>query len=68
MTLFHVLNAESLKLKRTIAVPMVVLGPALIAFFVFLMGANAPFSTLNRNGVDGEWAALIRMSMRFWLR
>jgi len=66
MTLLHVLNAEMLKLKRTIAVLMVVLAPALIALFAFVMGVKAPFSTLNRNGVTGEWAALTRFSMRFW--
>lgn len=66
MTLLNVLNAEMLKLKRTIAVQMVVLAPALISLFVFVMGVNAPFSTLNRNGVAGEWAALTRASLRFW--
>ena len=66
MTLLKVLNAEMLKLKRTIAVLMVVLAPALIAFFAFVMGMNAPFSTLNRNGSAGEWAALTRFSLRFW--
>lgn len=66
MTLLQVLNAEKLKLKRTIAVPMIVLAPALIALFIFVMGLNAPFSTLHRNGVAGEWAALTRASLRSW--
>jgi len=66
VTLLNVLNAEMLKIRRTVALPMVVLGPALIALFIFVMGVNAPFSTLNRNGVSGEWAALTRASMRFW--
>jgi ABC-2 type transport system permease protein len=67
MTLLNVLNAEMLKLRRTIAVPMVVLAPTLIAVFLFVMGVNAPFSTLNRNGVAGEWTALTRASLRFWV-
>jgi len=66
MTFLNILNAEMLKLRRTIALPMVVLAPALIALFLFVMGVNAPFSTLNRNGIAGEWAALTRASMRFW--
>lgn len=67
MTLLKVLNSEMLKLKRTVALPMVVLAPTLIALFIFIMGVNAPFSTLNRNGVAGEWAALTRASLRFWV-
>jgi hypothetical protein len=67
MTLLNVLNAEMLKLKRTIAALMVVLAPALITVFVFVMGVNAPFfSGLNHNGVTHEWAALTRVSLRFW--
>lgn len=66
MTALNVLTAEMLKLRRTIAVPMVILAPLLIAVFIFVMGVNAPFSTLNRNGVSGEWAALTRASLRFW--
>jgi ABC-2 type transport system permease protein len=67
MTLLNVLNAEMLKLRRTIAVPMVVIAPTLIALFLFVMGVNAPFTTLNRNGVAGEWTALTRASLRFWV-
>lgn len=66
MTLLSVLHAEMLKLKRTIAAPMVVLAPALIVVLVFVMGKNAPFTTLNRNGVTGEWTALTRAHLRFW--
>ena len=67
MKFLNVLRAEMLKLKRTIAVLIVVLAPALIALFVFVMGVTAPFSTLNRNGLAGEWAALTRASLRFWV-
>ena len=66
MTFLNVMNAEMLKLKRTIAVLMVVLAPTLIVVFTFVMGVNAPFSTLNRNGIAGEWAALTRANLRLW--
>jgi hypothetical protein len=66
MMLLYVLNAEMLKLKRTIAVPMAVLSPVLITLFAFVMGANAPFSTLNRNGSTREWAMLTNLSLLFW--
>ena len=66
MMLLYVLNAEMLKLKRTIAVPMAVLAPVLITLFAFVMGANASFSTLNRNGSTREWAMLTDLSLLFW--
>jgi hypothetical protein len=66
MTLLRVLHAETLKLKRTIALPMAAVAPALIALLVYVMGVNAPFTTLNRNGQTGEWAALMRAHLRYW--
>lgn len=67
MTLLNVLNAEMLKLKRTIAVLMVVLAPALITLFAFVMGANAPYSMVSRYGVPAEWVVLTRFCLRFWV-
>jgi ABC-2 type transport system permease protein len=38
----------------------------LITLFAFVMCANAPFSTLNRNGSAREWAMLTNLSLVFW--
>ena len=65
-TLLRVLHAESLKMKRTMALPLVVLCPAVITALVFFVAANSPFSTLHRNGLDKEWMELTRFSLRFW--
>lgn len=66
MTLLNVLHAEMLKVRRTLAIPAVVLAPTLIALFIFFLGVNSPYSTLNRHGTAGEWAALSRASFQFW--
>jgi len=66
MMLLRVLHAESLKLKRTIAVKMVVLAPAAVVLLAFLMAANAPFSTIKRGGDGKEWAGLIQLALLFW--
>lgn len=66
MTLWRVLHAESLKMKRTIALKMVVLAPAAVVLLVFLMAANAPFSTIRRGGEGREWAGLAQLTFLFW--
>ena len=50
MMLLRALHSEFLKMKRTIALKMVVLAPAVVVLLVLLAGWQTPFSTLNRNG------------------
>lgn len=66
MTLVRVLHAECLKLKRTVALKMVAICPAVVILLVFFMASQAPFSTVARFGPQGEWAALERSNLRFW--
>jgi hypothetical protein len=66
MTLWRVLQAEALKMKRTIALKMVVLAPAAVVLLVFLMAESAPFSTIRRGGTGQEWASLTRITLLFW--
>jgi len=65
MTLFRVLHAEMLKLKRTIALKMVVLAPAVVVLLVLFMASQAPFSTVQRIA-GNEWTVLARQTLRFW--
>ena len=66
MTLWRVLRTEALKMKRTIALKMVVLAPAAVVLLVLFMAANAPFSTIRRGGTLGAWAGLTRLTILFW--
>ena len=66
MMLARVLHAEMLKLKRTIALKMVVIAPAAIVLLVFFMASQAPYSTLGRSDANGRWVALERTNLRFW--
>lgn len=66
MTLWRALHAETLKMKRTIALWMVVVAPAVIVLLTFLITSQAPFSTLHRNGTGHEWNALMGFALRFW--
>ena len=66
MILLRVLHTESLKMKRTIALKMVILAPVAVVLLVFLMAANAPFSTIRRGGAGREWAGLMQLTLLFW--
>ncbi len=66
MILLRVLHAEMLKMKRTIALKMVVLAPAVILGLIFFSAVEAPFSTLNRAGVKNEWSTLTGLALNFW--
>ena len=66
MTLLRVLHAEMLKMKRTIALKMVVLSPAVVVLLILLIAAQAPFSTVNHNGVGNEWPELARLILIVW--
>jgi hypothetical protein len=66
MTLLRVLHAEALKMKRTIALKMVVLSPALVVLLILFVASQEPFSTLKRSGNGNEWTALARSNLCFW--
>ncbi len=66
MTLLRVLHAELLKMKRTIALKMVVLAPAVVVLLIFFIATQTPFSMLRRNANGNEWAALMRANLWFW--
>jgi hypothetical protein len=67
MTLTRALSAETLKMKRTIALKMVVLAPMAVVLLTLFMASQAPFSTLHRSraAVD-SWRALSRVNFQFW--
>ena len=66
MTVFRVLHAELLKMKRTVALKMVVISPAAVVLLVFLVAYQAPYSTLNFNGIANKWTVLARLTLRAW--
>jgi ABC-2 type transport system permease protein len=67
MTLTRALYAETLKLKRTIALKMVVLAPVAVVLLTLFMASQAPFSTLHRsNSSVDAWRALSRVNLQFW--
>ncbi|HTS31342.1 MAG TPA: ABC transporter permease [Bryobacteraceae bacterium] len=66
MTLARVLNAELLKMKRTIALKMVVLAPAVVVLPILFVGSQAPFSTFNYNGIANKWRVLAILTLRVW--
>jgi ABC-type multidrug transport system ATPase subunit len=66
MTLSRVLHAELLKMKRTVALRMVLISPAAVVLLVFLAAYQAPFSTLNFNGIRNKWTVLASLTLRAW--
>jgi hypothetical protein len=66
MTLARALHAESLKLKRTIALKMVVLAPLTVIVLTLFMASQAPFSTVRRLSPTDHWTALVRVNLQFW--
>src|SRR5438067_4380208 len=66
MMLLRVLHAELLKMKRTIALKMVVIAPAVVVLLVLFLASQAPFSTLNRNGLGNKWLVLATLNLRVW--
>ena len=66
MTLLRVLHAEVLKMKRTIALKMVVISPAVVVLLILFLTSQAPFSTLNRNGLGNKWTVLATLTLRVW--
>ncbi len=66
MMLLRALHAEMLKMKRTIALKMVVFSPAVVALLIFFVVSQAPYSTVHRNNLHGEWIELTRLNLRVW--
>jgi lantibiotic transport system permease protein len=66
MTLLRVLHSEVLKMKRTIALKMVVLAPAVVVLLILFVTSQAPYSTLNPNPIRNEWTALASLTLRVW--
>jgi len=67
MTLARALRAEALKMKRTLALKMVVLAPVAVVLLTLFMASQAPSGTLRRGGiVVNPWIALTRVNLQFW--
>ena len=66
MMLLRVLHAEMLKMRRTIALRMVVLAPGVVVLLVLFITSQAPFSALHRNGIKDEWIGVANLSLFFW--
>ena len=66
MNLLRAASAESLKLKRTIALKMVVLAPVAVVLLTLFMASQAPFSTLQQARPTNPWMALARVNLQFW--
>ena len=66
MTLVRVLHAEGLKLKRTIALKMVVIAPVALVLLIGFITSQAPFSTLRRSRGGNDWTELTRLTLVLW--
>ncbi len=67
MTLERALSAEALKVRRTIALKMIVIAPMAVVLLTLFMASQAPFSTLHRGAAAGSaWPAPSRVNFQFW--
>jgi lantibiotic transport system permease protein len=66
MMLKRALYAETLKIKRTMALKAVVLAPVAVLLLTLFMASQAPFSTLRRGASSDDWRALARVNFQFW--
>jgi lantibiotic transport system permease protein len=66
MTLLRVLHAETLKMKRTMALKMVLLAPATVVLLILFLASQAPLSILRPRGLSNEWVGLTRSVLTFW--
>jgi hypothetical protein len=66
MTLLRVLYAESLKMKRTIALALVVIAPFAVGTLILFVAAQAPFSMLRPNIPGNKWTPLARLNLLVW--
>jgi lantibiotic transport system permease protein len=61
------LYAEALKMKRTVALKMVILAPLAVVLLTLFMASQAPYTTLRRgNRVVDPWQMLSRLDFQFW--
>jgi hypothetical protein len=66
MTFARTLSAEALKMKRTIALKMVVIAPIAVVLFTLFITSQAPFTSLNRATAPDPWKVLARINLQFW--
>lgn len=66
MMLLRALDAETLKLKRTIALKLVLVAPVAVVLLTLFVASQAPFSTLRRGAMRDDWGALARINLQFW--
>jgi len=67
MVLIRALSSEAIKIRRTIALKMVVLAPIAVVLLTLFMASQAPFSTLRRGGTAVDpWRPLSRVNLQFW--
>lgn len=66
MSLKRTFAAEWLKLRRTIALKMVVIAPAAVTLLTLFIISQAPFSTLRRSPSADGWGPLVRINLQFW--
>src|SRR4051812_8426624 len=67
MTLSRAIYAETLKMKRTLALKIVVLAPVGVVVLTLFVASQAPYSTLRvgSRAID-PWRALSRLNFQFW--
>jgi hypothetical protein len=53
-------------MRRTIAWKMAIIGAGNCGLLAFFAAWQAPFSTINRFGLNHEWEALTPYCMRLW--
>jgi hypothetical protein len=67
MMLKRALYAEALKMKRTLAMKMVILAPLAVVLLTLFMASQAPYTTLRRgNTTVDPWQVLSRLNFQFW--
>jgi hypothetical protein len=53
-------------MKRTIALKMVAISPAVVVLLIFFIVSQAPFTALYRNGRGKEWTELANLNLKIW--
>jgi hypothetical protein len=66
MILLRVLHAEALKMKRTIALKMVLIAPLAVGLLILFVASQSPFSTLRRDPTGNAWLALAGLNLLIW--
>jgi lantibiotic transport system permease protein len=64
--LLRALRAEVLKMKRTVALKMVLAAPLAVVLPVLFLASQAPFSMLKFNGIRNKWTVLSLLTLRVW--